>query len=140
MATNLMTFRGRAASTYLLVPAAVVVYTLAWLPIELTIDKFLYEDLYYYLKIARNIVHGHGATFDGFEPTNGFHPLWMAVSVAIEALFSRDLAVHVLLSVSATLHVLQGYLLFRIVRNGVPEVVALFITALFLFNYCYFIH
>lgn len=121
--------------TCLLVLAAVVVYTLAWLPIEITIDKFLYEDLYYYLKIARNIVHGHGVTFDGFEPTNGFHPLWMAVSVAVEALFSSDLAVHVLLSVSATLHVLQGYLLFRIVRNDVPELVALFVTALFLFNY-----
>lgn len=36
----------------------------------------LKDDGYYYLTIARNIAAGHGATFDGLGPTNGFHPLW----------------------------------------------------------------
>jgi hypothetical protein len=34
------------------------------------------DDGFYYLAIARNIATGHGATFDGLGPTNGFHPLW----------------------------------------------------------------
>lgn len=36
----------------------------------------LKDDGFYYLTIARNIAAGHGATFDGLGPTNGFHPLW----------------------------------------------------------------
>lgn len=36
----------------------------------------LKDDGYYYLAIARNLAAGHGATFDGLGPTNGFHPLW----------------------------------------------------------------
>lgn len=34
------------------------------------------DDGFYYLQIAKNIALGHGATFDGLAPTNGFHPLW----------------------------------------------------------------
>jgi hypothetical protein len=36
----------------------------------------LKDDGYYNLVLARNIAAGHGATFDGLGPTNGFHPLW----------------------------------------------------------------
>ena len=36
----------------------------------------LKDDGYYYLVLAKNIAAGHGATFDGLGPTNGFHPLW----------------------------------------------------------------
>ena len=25
--------------------------------------------------------HGHGSTFDGIDPTNGYHPLWMLIAV-----------------------------------------------------------
>lgn len=35
------------------------------------------DDSYYYFQVARNVVLGHGLTFDQMNPTNGFHPLWM---------------------------------------------------------------
>lgn len=35
------------------------------------------DDSYYYFQVARNIVRGHGVTFDQIHATNGFHPLWM---------------------------------------------------------------
>jgi len=29
--------------------------------------------------VARNIARGLGSTFDTIAPTNGYHPLWMAI-------------------------------------------------------------
>ena len=37
----------------------------------------LSDDAYYYYIIAENVAAGHGSTFDGLAPTNGYHPLWM---------------------------------------------------------------
>jgi len=36
----------------------------------------LYDDAYYYLGVAHHIAAGAGSTFDGINPTNGYHPLW----------------------------------------------------------------
>ncbi|RME22092.1 MAG: hypothetical protein D6798_16635, partial [Deltaproteobacteria bacterium] len=45
----------------------------------------LWDDSFYYLEIARNIAAGRGSTFDGLQPTNGYHPLWMAICVKLFA-------------------------------------------------------
>jgi hypothetical protein len=37
----------------------------------------------YYLQIASNAAHGKWLTFDGVNPTNGFHPMWMIVLVPL---------------------------------------------------------
>ncbi|HEU4405273.1 MAG TPA: hypothetical protein VFS43_08295 [Polyangiaceae bacterium] len=42
-----------------------------------------YDDSFYYLQIARNVARGLGPSFDGVEPTNGFHPLWLALFAAL---------------------------------------------------------
>lgn len=44
------------------------------------------DDFFYYLLVAKNIVHKHLSTFDGTHLTNGYHPLWMSVLVAITLL------------------------------------------------------
>ncbi len=38
---------------------------------------FFQDDFFYYLKIAQNLAHGRGSTFNGIVPTNGYHPLWL---------------------------------------------------------------
>src|SRR5215471_14491586 len=55
-----------------------VVIVVVWrdAPFALTFD-----DAFYYFGIARNVALGHGSTFDGINPTNGYHPLWMLVAV-----------------------------------------------------------
>lgn len=58
---------------------------LALLGSESQLLACLKDDGYYYLAIARNIAGGHGATFDGLGPTNGFHPLWAALETPIYA-------------------------------------------------------
>ncbi len=54
----------------------VLVLVLALFGSENQLMACLKDDGYYYLVLARNMATGHGATFDGLGPTNGFHPLW----------------------------------------------------------------
>lgn len=41
------------------------------------------DDAFYYLLIARNFAASGVPTFDGINPTNGFHPLWMLMLAAM---------------------------------------------------------
>jgi hypothetical protein len=50
---------------------------------------FFSDDAYYYYKVAQNIVSGLGSTFDGFNKTNGYHPLWMLILLPVFG-FTRD--------------------------------------------------
>ena len=61
---------------------------------------YVQDDFYYYLKVAQNIAHGHGSTFNGVIPTNGYHPLWEALFVAVSIFTSK---LHVVLGVQAAL-------------------------------------
>lgn len=45
-----------------------------------------FDDAWYYFGIARNVAEGRGSTFDGINPTNGYHPLWLLVSVPVYAI------------------------------------------------------
>ncbi|OGF74055.1 hypothetical protein A3J56_01805 [Candidatus Giovannonibacteria bacterium RIFCSPHIGHO2_02_FULL_46_20] len=56
-------------------------------PIEFLLEYFLLDDSFYYFKTASNIALGLGPTFDGEHFTNGYHPLWMGISVIVHYLF-----------------------------------------------------
>ncbi len=77
---------------------------------------FMRDDAYYYFKVAQNISEGRGSTFDGINPTNGYHPLWMAVCIPIFTLARFDLVLplRILLLVMSGLSVATGILLFRL--------------------------
>jgi hypothetical protein len=48
------------------------------LPAE-TLAGLFADDAYFYLKAARNVATGLGVTFDGLQPTNGYHYGWLAL-------------------------------------------------------------
>ena len=60
--------------------------------ISYLLTNVLSDDSFYYFDIARSIVMGHGLTFNGVDPTNGFHPLWLLVIVPIFKFFSHAAA------------------------------------------------
>ncbi|HVF24906.1 MAG TPA: hypothetical protein VNA23_03405 [Anaerolineales bacterium] len=78
---------------------------------------FTRDDAYYYFKVAQNISEGRGSTFDGINPTNGYHPLWMLICVPIFALARLDLILplRMLLLVMSGLSVATAILLYRLV-------------------------
>lgn len=81
---------------------------------------FTRDDSYYYYKVAQNISEGNGSTFDGINPTNGYHPLWMLVCIPIFALarFDLILPLRILLVVMALLGAATSVLLGRFVTRN----------------------
>ena len=55
--------------------------------------EFKTDDSYFYFKIAQNVVAGLGSTFDGINPTNGYHPLWMILCIPIVYFFDDKIMV-----------------------------------------------
>jgi hypothetical protein len=45
------------------------------------------DDFFYYAEAAKNLVLSGASTFDGVHLTNGYHPLWFLVIVAITKIF-----------------------------------------------------
>ncbi len=64
---------------------------------------FEQDDFFYYLKIAGNFASGHGSTFNGIVPTNGYHPLWMLLLAAVLRLGAGPHGVFVYLGVTVWL-------------------------------------
>lgn len=114
---------------------ALFVLVLAWLPVEFIINRFLFEDFFYYLKIAKNIVLGNKATFDGETLTNGFHPLWMVATIVVQATANSYIAIHLMLTLAALLHLGQVYLIFSILKTETNSKLAHLIAIFYLFNY-----
>lgn len=60
---------------------------LVWLPIILLWSglpfALTFDDSYYYAEIARNLTDGAGSTFDTINVTNGYHPLWLGLSLPV---------------------------------------------------------
>lgn len=112
-------------------------FTLAWVPVPVSISHFIVEDMFYYLQAARHLNAGDVASLDGVHATNGFHPLWMVVSRWVERLPGGDenLPVHLALTIAALSFVLTGGVLFLCLRKTMAISIALPLTAWFLFNY-----
>ena len=72
---------------------------------------FLPDDSFYYLEIARRVWLGQGSTFDGINPTNGYHPLWLMLLLPLAPLLnlSREAGARVVLALGV---VLLGIALF----------------------------
>jgi hypothetical protein len=70
-----------------------------------TLLHFLPDDCFYYLEIARRIGLGQGSTFDGINPTNGYHPLWLVLLLPITPLMnvSREAGARVVLALGVAI-------------------------------------
>mgnify|MGYP005838073463 CR=1 FL=1 len=68
------------------------VWSLAVVLVEPVLWHLVYDDAFYYFEIARNVVAGHGLTFDRINPTNGFHVLWLLLCLPVYGLDPGPLA------------------------------------------------
>lgn len=94
------------------------VYT-ALTPANSLMNWYSTDDAFFYYQVARNVVEGHGFTFDGVNLANGYHPLWMLVCIAVFWLsrFHLLLPLRVLVLVSGLFNGLTGIILFRLLRR-----------------------
>lgn len=62
---------------------AMRLYALVTIPLERLIELWVTDDAFYYFVTAENWAKGFPSTFDREHFTNGYHPLWMMLSVAV---------------------------------------------------------
>ena len=98
---------------------------------------FIRDDAYYYFKVAENIGLGHGSTFDGINPTNGYHPLWMLICIPIFALarFDLILPLRVLLIVISLFSIATAILLYRLISDILSPPVGMLVAVYWVFNF-----
>jgi len=101
------------------------------------LNWYLTDDAFYYFKTAQNITEGHGITFDGLSPTNGFHPLWMLICIPVFALarFDLYLPLRILVVVQGLLNAVSGYLLYRILANKISKPLSVLAASIWMFLY-----
>jgi len=88
------------------------------MPAQLLPADFMQDDSYFYLQIAGHIVDGDGSTFHKVTPTNGYHPFWMAITVAAMYLAGGDktAALHIVSAAQALLFLGTAIFYWRLCR------------------------
>jgi len=104
-------------------------------PQDTLLNWYLTDDAFYYFKTAQNVAEGRGITYDGLAPTNGFHPLWMAICVPLFALarFDLYLPLRLLVILQALLNAASGYLLFRLASRHIHPLAGWLAAAFWMF-------
>lgn len=93
------------------------------------------DDAFYYLQIARNLASTGNSTFDGINPTNGYHPLWMILLAPLADIFTdRELLLRAALGLSLLLHIGVSLLLVQLLRHLVGRFWGWLSGALWLIN------
>lgn len=122
---------GEIVVVFLLIAVVVSIFLLIS-----TFGVQLVDDGYYYLEIARNIASGNGFTFDGLNPTNGFHPLWQIMLVPIFLMTrSRALAALAVTMLQVLLFAGTGFMVYRILIENTKKIsLSIAGAAFWLFN------
>ncbi len=91
----------------------------AWQPVDVLSWRATADDAYYYFKLAQHISVGSGATFDGINQTNGFHPLYALLLVPIFWYVGDDifLGVHLALTLIALVSVVTAWPIYIIGKS-----------------------
>ncbi|MDP8246976.1 MAG: glycosyltransferase family 39 protein [Candidatus Tritonobacter lacicola] len=101
---------------------------------EVLISRVASDDMFYYLCIARSIGEGLGATADGENVTNGFHPLWALTLVPLSRVVGEgDSMLQWSLALLSLFSVLSAWFLYRIARLFCGEASSLLAALLWLF-------
>lgn len=101
--------------------ASVACVRLASLPAPEFVANVIVDDAYYYLQPARNLLAGHGYSFDGEKRTNGVQPLWAVLAIGVVALISDPMAAgRALVILGGACWIFAGVLLYRLLARWSP--------------------
>ena len=92
------------------------------------------DDMFYYLVLARETAAHGVVSVDGLRPTNGFHPLWFLVLMAIEPRVSASALPGVSLALLGLLHAGTSVILWRTLRRLAGPGLAALVAGLYAGN------
>jgi hypothetical protein len=113
------------------------------LPIEYLL-KFTSDDSFFYLKTAQNLANGLGSTFDGINPTNGYHPLWtliLWILFKVAKLFgvlSEEILLRLVFILTTILNFITLHLLSKLINNADSFGINFIRVSLLLIPFCLF--
>lgn len=109
---------------YSLVPiaaGALIQVFLITRPLPILLTNVLPDDAFYYFDVARSVVAGLGSTFNGIDPTNGYHPLWLVILLPIFKWFyagGADITpVRIVLALSVVFNIATAFFVLRILNR-----------------------
>lgn len=108
--------RRGALVALLLAVGLLIRLVVAWRNLSSTLPTTLPDDAFYDFAIAHHIALGHPPSIDGVTPTNGYHPLWVALLTAVYAWTGNDLIkpLHWAMTLGALFDVAAALVLYRI--------------------------
>ena len=91
-------------------------------PFDVILQTLIPDDAFFIFKVAANVVAGLGSTFDGINPSNGYHPLWVGVLVVIYKFFGIGLVgdvgpIKIALYVQVALNAMTALIVARILTR-----------------------
>lgn len=94
---------------------------------EIVLHYFSEDEAFYSFQIARNVVEGHGVTFDRVTPTNSIAPVWLLVLTPIFwlARINIVLPLRLMVILSALLNAGAAIFLYRLARRALSEPIAM---------------
>lgn len=100
------------------------------------LNWYLTDDAFYYFQVARHVAEGIGFSFDGINPSNGFHPLWMLVCIPVFSLARHDLILplRLLVLVMAVFNAATAVLFFRLFKRFIKVELAGLLAVLWAFS------
>ena len=119
----------------ILTAAVILTAIVVSLPVE-TLVGVVPDDAFYYLAIGRHAATSGHPSFDGENPSSGFHPAWMlAVTAAAYCFPGRVELLRAVLTMSFAFHIAAGFLLFRIFKRFLSGQAAAMAAGVWLFSY-----
>jgi hypothetical protein len=93
------------------------------------------DDAFYYLQPAWQLKQFGFFTFDGINPTYGFHPLWMIIVAFLAAITSdKVFFFREILLFSSLLYCVAGYMLYRLMHRVMDGLLCIIPSLIWLFN------
>jgi len=81
---------------------------------DLAVRYIFYDDGFYYLKIADNLYTRGISSFDGIHSTNGYHPLWLFVSIILRSLSNIENFAMLTVILQTLIFSFTGFLLYKL--------------------------
>lgn len=103
---------GISVLVYLAVCVSILRHSVSWLL------GYVADDGFYYLQVARHLAATGHSTFDGLNPTNGYHPGWMLLMTGLARLLPDRVALFkTSLGVEFGFHLATSLMLLPVLRR-----------------------
>jgi len=109
---------------FLLIIFAAVILRIYILSLDMNIlldQGLVQDDAFYYYVIAHHIIEQGQSSFDGINLTNGYHPLWQAITLPVFYFSHGNAAVRTILGIASFLDLISIFIFYKILQRVIKN-------------------